>query len=109
MVRWALLIACMLLTSLTASTAIHARELSGAIGVDCAGYVHSQGDRDESPGDADNMVQHHHASCHGMAAVLPGKAVSTDAVMLPMARPTQLRTAALGRWISGPDLKPPIA
>jgi len=109
MLRGRLLFFCMLLLSLTTATAIHARELSGAFDIECSGYVHSDTDEDRSPGDADKAVAHHHGSCHGAAAFLPARNVAPNISAFLNSPATPQDRAALGRWIAGPDLRPPIA
>lgn len=109
MFRGTFLFFCMLLASLTTATAIHARELAGSFDIECSGYVHSETDDDRSRGDSDPAVAHHHGSCHGAAAFLPGRSVAPNIfAFLNMQNKPQDRSA-LGRWIVGPDLRPPIA
>ncbi|WP_395396773.1 hypothetical protein WBP07_29330 [Novosphingobium sp. BL-8A] len=109
MSRWGLALILMLLSSFMATSAIHAQELSGSVIVECSGYVHSEGDADQSPGDADKGAPHHHAGCHGGASFLPARDMVPElSDMLTQPLPAA-RADALGRWISGPDLRPPIA
>lgn len=109
MFRGAFLFMCLLLASLTMATAIHARELAGAFDIECSGYVHSDTDEDRAPGDSDQAVTHHHGSCHGAAAFLPARSVSPNIVAFLNSPARPQDRSALGRWISGPDLRPPIA
>lgn len=109
MFRGGFLFLCILLVSLTAATAIHARELAGAFDIECSGYVHSETDDDQSPEGADRAVSHHHGSCHGAAAFLPAKGAAPSIVAFLNAPILSSDRAVLGRWISGPDLRPPIA
>ncbi|MEC3911391.1 hypothetical protein U5A82_13250 [Sphingobium sp. CR2-8] len=109
MFRGTFLFVCLLLASLTTATAIHARELAGAFDIECSGYVHSETDDDRAPGDSDRAVTHHHGSCHGAAAFLPARSVAPNilAFLSTPAKPQD--RSAMGRWIAGPDLRPPIA
>ena len=109
MFRHGLFLLCMILTSLTAVTTLHAREFPGAVSVDCSGYVHSEGDTDQTRGDAEKAMPHHHGSCHGAAAFMParsGAPVPFVALALPAFHSSE---AALYRWSPSPGLRPPIA
>lgn len=103
------MILCLVVTALTASAAIHSRELSGPPGVECSGYVHSDGDRDETQGDQDQAVPHHHGGCHGAISLLPAKGASLAVFDHSSERGPVAPTAALAAWSPGPDLRPPIA
>ena len=107
--RWGVLIVCMILASLIAATSIHVTELPGTVDIDCAVDAHDRGDPVQSSDDTDKALSHHHGGCHGVAAFLPGKDVAAGGVALLMASPIQPKAASLGLWISGPDLKPPMA
>ncbi|NML12979.1 hypothetical protein HHL08_23080 [Sphingobium sp. AR-3-1] len=109
MFRGRFLFFCMLLASLATATAIHARELAGSFDIECSGYVHNESDGDRSPGDADQAVAHHHGNCHGAAAFLPARSVAPNIFAFLNAPENPQDRTALGRWISGPDLRPPIA
>jgi hypothetical protein len=113
MLRWPILLLTMIVTSLTLSATVHAREasdaLGGAIGIECSGYVHSDGDADQSQGDSDQAVAHHHGTCHGAASLLPVKAVSPSPMIILRNPLGFARETTLGRWSPGPDLRPPIA
>lgn len=106
-------LACYLLYLLTVSllttTVVHAREIPGAPTIECSGYVHSDGDSDQTQGDADKAMPHHHGSCHGSSAFVP---MTANDMLLPIHAdiPGQaLATAAPKRWATGPGLRPPIA
>jgi hypothetical protein len=53
MFRWSFMVLCMIVTALTVTAAVHAHEVSGAPALECSGYVHSDGDRDQTQGDSD--------------------------------------------------------
>lgn len=106
--RWGALIVCMILASLIAATSIHVTELPGTVDFDCAVDAHDKGDPAQSSDDAEKALSHHHG-CHSVAAFLPGKDVAAGGVVLLTASPIRPKATALGRWISGPDLKPPMA
>lgn len=109
MFRWTILLVALLMTSLTAAATVHAREQAGAISMECSGYVHSDGDADQSQGDSDQAMPHHHGSCHGAASLLPVRLVAVDLVASCGARLTFGDASTLGRWSPGPDRPPPIA
>lgn len=96
-------------TSLLATTTVHAQEFPGAEAVDCSGFVHSEGDADESQGDADKGIPHHHASCHSAAAFVPQVSDNLLAVRPIKAVKPSFDAANVDRWSIGPDLRPPIA
>ena len=109
MFRHGILVLFMLIASLTTAAPLHASEFPGATSIECSGYVHSEGDADQTPGDADKATPHHHGNCHGATALIPardGASTLHAQLTLPSFNPTE---AVLGRWSSGPDLRPPIA
>ncbi len=105
---WMLLL-LLLATSLTATAMVHGRELQAPAGLECSGEVHQEGDRDQSPGDADNGLPHHHGTCQGPMAALPAE----DAVPgMPFAvrdRPDISASRALLSHPVDPALRPPNA
>jgi hypothetical protein len=107
--RWGLLILCLLVASFTTSAAVHASEFSNATTLECSGYVHTDGDADETQGDADRAVPHHHGSCHGAASVLPTKLFAPIYIDLRKVKKSVANSSPLGLWTTGPDLRPPIA
>jgi hypothetical protein len=103
-----LLLWLMALSMLT-TTAVHAQEFPTSAAVDCSGFVHSEGDSDESQGDADKAVPHHHTSCHSGFASVP-QATNNLLVLSPAkVRNRMFDSPSLDRWAIGPDLRPPIA
>lgn len=109
MLHRGILLLAMLVASLTAMAGVHAAEFRESVVIDCAGNIHSDGDEDQSPGDADKGTPHHHGSCHGAASVLPGR-TAMPPVRQAQSAPTGFgRQAVLARWATGPAIRPPIA
>jgi hypothetical protein len=109
MFRHGLLVLYMLIVSLTTAATLHASEFSGATSIDCSGYVHSEGDADQTQGDADKATPHHHSNCHGAPAFILARDGALT-LRAPLASPSFNPTkTAPDRWSSGPDLRPPIA
>lgn len=109
MLRRSLLLFCLLLTSLIASTVVHASEFPIAAALECSGEVHTENDADQSPGDSDRGVPHHHGSCHGHGLSTP---VSDSSNTLTSGASAKLYFPAsdvFARWAVGPALRPPIA
>ncbi|WP_255326156.1 hypothetical protein [Sphingobium sp. EM0848] len=100
---------CLLTASLLTTTVVHAREIPNGPTIECSGYVHTDSDSDQSQGDADKAMPHHHGSCHGSAAFVPMTA--SDALLpVPVDMPSRAPTAVVPkRWAIGPGLRPPIA
>jgi hypothetical protein len=71
MLRRSLLLFTLLMTSLITSTTVHASELSIAATLECSGEIHSERASDQSPGDSDRGMPHHHGSCHGHGLFIP--------------------------------------
>lgn len=105
---WPFLLLCLILTSLTTASVVHAREAPGPRSIECSGYVHGENDGDQSKGDPDKAVQHHN-SCHGATALVPARAAAPETIALPRAPTMPRATAAPGHWNPGPGLRPPIA
>lgn len=107
MTRHAFLMLCLLVTSIVAATTVHAQELSGASVLECSGMLHSDGDPDQSQGNADQATPHHHGSCHGGTFLLVKAAPPMGARLAGCAHP-MADFAVLPGWSRGPDLHPPI-
>ena len=103
-----LVLICLLMASIFTSAVVHAREVPNAAALECSGEVHTDGDSDQSRGDSDNAMPHHH-SCHGTAAFVPATAESIHGVALSAERAVALAHAPPMRWSVGPVLRPPIA
>lgn len=110
MLRWCtLLLACLLATSMVASSALHASERVGGSDSHC--FVDEAGEHadEHDRGGSDKQVPAPHSGCHAPAAALPSFDVPAISplfiVALPIASPgTVLRSTA-----NVPDLRPPIA
>jgi len=108
MFRWSFLVLCLIVAALTATAAVHVNEFAAPNGLECSGYVHSDGDGDQSQVDADKAGPHHHGDCHGAFSLLPRTGALERIALRPEAK-VFVATVALGRWLPGPDLRPPIA
>lgn len=100
---------CLLVASLCVTVTVHAREIAGASIIECTGVIHSDGDADQSQGDADKGIPHHHSSCQGAPAFVPigiggVSPVRGAALVVPLRQ-----TTALPLWADDPGLRPPIA
>jgi len=97
------------MTSLIASTTVHASELSVAATLECSGEIHTDGDSDQSPGDSDRGMPHHHGSCHGHGLFAPVSGPSHALVDGTSTKFDFPAFDAFARWSIGPALRPPIA
>lgn len=109
MLRGGFLLFCLLVSSLLATTTIHARETPYAPTMECSGAVHHDGDADQSSGDADRAVPHHHGGCHGHHISLAAGTVSSDAVVGGADLLLAFNPVALAHSAVDPALRPPIA
>lgn len=105
---WSLLLV-MIASSLVMTATVHAREIPGQVTIECTGTVHTDGDADQSQGDADKAMPHHHGTCHGQSLDVP----ATDAESL-MTRADSLRAVpapdrAMASHLVDPALRPPTA
>lgn len=108
MFRNGLTILCLLVTSLLASTVVHAQEFAGTAQLECSGEIHSEQKEQSPSGDADKAVAHHHG-CHSFSSFLGG-AGPLQHCFNPAARVfIQTQASGLVSYASGPDLRPPIA
>ncbi|MGE4322667.1 MAG: hypothetical protein AB7E60_06500 [Sphingobium sp.] len=109
MLRRSLLLFCLLLTSLIASTAVHANEFASIVTIECSGEIHVANDADPLPGDADRGVPHHHGGCHGHNLCAPVSGSSH--IVMGRASDTFYLPASdmFARRAVGPVLRPPIA
>lgn len=103
-----LLLLCTMVASLMTAATLHAGEYAGSADIECSGMTHSYGDGDQSQSDPDKAVQHH-GHCHLGAAVVPFRHTASELNALPTARQAFANVSVLGRWIRGPNLRPPIA
>lgn len=115
MFRRGLLLFWLMIAAMGTSTVVHARELSGARDLECSGYVHSEGDLDQSPDGSDqsqtgsDKAIQHHGHCSGTAACLPRAYGAPLTVVLPAPNLCFGNEQMMGRWTPGPALRPPIA
>jgi hypothetical protein len=98
----------MMVASLTTAATLHAREYAGAADLECSGVPHSEGDTDQAPDDSGKAVQHH-GHCHLGAAVVPWRHGVMELCALPSSRLAFANVGVPGRWIRGPNLRPPIS
>lgn len=107
--RLACYLLCLLTASLLTTTIVHAREVPGAPTIECSGYVHMDGDSDQTQGDADKAMPHHHGSCHSSSAFVPMTANDSRLPRLADVPAQTSPSVASKRWAIGPGLRPPIA
>lgn len=107
--RLGYLLLCLLTASLLTTATVHARESATAPTIECSGVVHTDGDADQSQGDSDRGMPHHHGGCHNVPGFMP--ATASDILFSRMPEVIPFRPVAVGnkRWLVGPDLRPPIA
>jgi hypothetical protein len=109
MVRYGYLLLYVLMVSLFVTATVHAQEFSVSPRLECSGVLHSEGDADQSQGDGDKAVPHHHSTCQATPMVVS----SSDSVARPYDRATRILpiyiSAITHRWQAGPGLRPPIA
>lgn len=102
------LVLLLVMASLLATAMVHAQEFSGVSMLECSGFVHTQGDADQSPGDADKAVPHHHSNCQSAPAFLPvfrdDRTLDRSTIMAS----ASYASALTHRWSIGPGLRPPI-
>ena len=96
------------IASLVATTTTHAREWTGETTLECSGALHSEGDADQSQGDGDKAMPHHHGSCHGPAAAVP-VTMALDHVVDTRSGYIGRSVAALPSRVLDPALRPPQA
>ena len=102
-----LLILSLLAASLVATATVHAQESYGSAELSCSGEVHSEGDGDQAPADADQPVPHHHGACHGHGLTAPAASPALPIVTAARDAPDASTSARLARHLVAPALKPP--
>ena len=106
---WSLLFV-MIASSLVVTGTVHAQERPGAVAIECNGAVHSEGDADQSQGDSDKAVPHHHGTCHGPSLNLPAADDDLAAmVRVDGMRPFPGSGPAISSHVVDPGLRPPAA
>ena len=105
-----LFIGLLMLGSLANGAAVHAIELSSAGEVtEATLWMHSAGDHDEVPADADKNYPHHHNQCQGHDVAAPLKACAMPVRVRASSAQGAVATVTL---VTGPPatlLRPPIA
>ena len=105
---WSLLLV-MIASSLVMTATVHAREVAGPVTIECSGTVHSGGDADQSQGDADKAVPHHHATCHGQLLNLPASNALPLMACADGLHPFPAPASAIASHLVDPALRPPAA
>jgi len=106
---WSLLL-LLLASSLVMTATVHAREVPGqATTIECTGVVHVDGDADQSQGDADKAIPHHHGTCHGQALSIPQADAIPVTFNIEGARPKPGFDALRALSSVDPALRPPNA
>jgi hypothetical protein len=91
------------------SSLAHAADVGGGSIAGVELTLHSQGDGDEVPSDADNAFPHHHNVCHGHDV---GEPIQSEAPCVPplaMMRPIVAQVPSLIGTLGFVDLRPPQA
>ena len=102
-----LLILSLLAASLVATATVHARESLGTPAISCGGEIHTEGDRDQVPADADHGIPHHHGTCHGHAFALEADAQASTTRQRLSTQIFARRGHGLASLSVGPALRPP--
>lgn len=109
MLRRSLLLVCLLMTSLIASTMAHAREHTVVAALECSTANHIQDDTDQSPDNSDRGVVHTHSGCLSHENFTPATDASHGGAGGFTASFFVSAEVALARWSLDPGLRPPIA
>ena len=96
-------------SSLVMTGTVHALETPGQISVECSGTVHTDGDADQTQGDSDKAVPHHHGTCHGPALNIPTADSLTSATRVAGLRPFPPSESPPTSHRLDPALRPPTA
>jgi hypothetical protein len=96
-------------SSLMISAAVHAREIPMQGMIECSGAVHSDGDADQSSGDSDKGMPHHHGTCHAQPLDLRAAGELTSVSRQADLRPFAARDEAIASRLVDPALRPPAA
>ncbi len=96
-------------SSLVTTWTVHAREFSGLTTIECNGAVHSEGDADQSQGDTDKAIPHHHGTCHGSSLDAPAGGTLTPMARTDGLRPFPAPTSSFTSRLVDPALRPPAA
>lgn len=105
-----LILGVLLIGSLANGATVHALELSSAGEVtDTTLWLHSDGDHDEVPADADRNYPHHHNQCQGHDVAAPLKACAAPVRIRVSSTRAPVAAAALDAGPPARLLRPPIA
>ncbi|WP_294322324.1 hypothetical protein [uncultured Sphingomonas sp.] len=99
----------LMVSSLVMTAAIHAREIPGPVTIECSGAVHNEGDADQSQGDMDQALPHHHGTCHGSSLDLPASGTLTSIAGTDGLQPFPAPASAFASRLVDPALRPPAA
>lgn len=99
----------MLASSLVVTATVHAQERPESVTFECSGIVHIDGDADQSQGDSDNAVPHHHGSCHGSSMNVPASGELAATLRAADVRPFPSSDAGIASHAVDPALRPPSA
>ncbi len=105
---WSLLLV-LIASSLVMTATVHAREVPGPVTIECSGTVHQDGDADQSSGDADQGMPHHHGTCHGQSLDLAAAGPLAMLLRAAALRPFAGRDDAGPSRLVDPALRPPAA
>jgi hypothetical protein len=105
---WSLLLV-MIASSLVMTATVHAQEMPGIVTIECSGAVHSEGDADQSQGDSDKAVPHHHGTCHGPSLNVPATDGLPAVARAVGMRPFTASDTAIASRLVDPALRPPTA
>ncbi len=105
---WSLLLV-MIASSLVMAATVHAREIPGPLTIECSGTVHSDGDGDQSQGDANKAMPHHHGTCHGQSLDVRTTDAQTSIARAEGLRAVPAPERAMGSHLIDPALRPPTA
>jgi hypothetical protein len=103
---WSLLLV-MIASSLVVTATVHAHEIPGQVTIECSGTVHSDGDADQSQGDADKAMPHHHGTCHGQTLDVPATEALSSMARADSLRPFPEPANAIASHLVDPALRPP--
>lgn len=105
---WSLLLV-MIASSLVMTATVHAREVPGPVTIECSGTVHSDGDADQSQGDADKAMPHHHGTCHGQSLNIPATDEAASVTLATGLVPFAATDSPMASHLVDPALRPPTA
>lgn len=100
---------CLMLVLTSFSGMAHAADLAGGSIAGVEFTVHTAGDIDEVPSDADKNVPHHHNYCHGHDVGAPARTTIEYTHVLTMPKPTISASASLDGRTGMVHLRPPQA